>query len=279
MAYSVPLLKGTWMTSPYKEDVAPVKTNELRGGGRRAPDMSVGSTPLYHIDQNTFDSTTNTRQDSGGTAPSWNFNSTKRVTENDDEFGGLCLSCHPKTSINPTTGGAWKSMDRVHNTVKGWGGSGGNANNKVHSYTCSKCHTPHNSCLPRLLITNCLDFSHRGQKATGGLKPIKNVESGRRGEGAGNFPGGGGGDGDSPDYPGPWFFGSTGSSGGGGGGWGSNDGSSPSTFTRKCHDDTNSTAYPANQLWNVKSPWGTPGENQPSGGGSGGWDSGSGWRR
>jgi hypothetical protein len=30
-------------------------------------------------------------------------------------------------------------------------------NNNYHKYSCSKCHTPHASRLPRLLITNCLD--------------------------------------------------------------------------------------------------------------------------
>lgn len=29
-----------------------------------------------------------------------------------------------------------------------------------HQFTCSKCHNPHASRLPRLLITNCLDTSH-----------------------------------------------------------------------------------------------------------------------
>jgi len=130
------------------------------------------------------------------------------------------------------------------------------------------------------MITNCLDFSHRGQKASGGLKPIKNTLSGRRGQGAGQFPGGGGGNGESPDYPGPWFFGSTGGSGGSGRDYGSNEGGSPSTYTRACHDNTNSDAYPENQRWNLKTPWGTPGPSQsPQGGnGGGGWD-GGGWGR
>jgi hypothetical protein len=29
-----------------------------------------------------------------------------------------------------------------------------------HQFTCSKCHNPHASRLPRLMITNCLDTSH-----------------------------------------------------------------------------------------------------------------------
>jgi len=31
-----------------------------------------------------------------------------------------------------------------------------------HQFTCSKCHNPHASRLPRLLITNCLDTKHNG---------------------------------------------------------------------------------------------------------------------
>ena len=29
-----------------------------------------------------------------------------------------------------------------------------------HRFSCSKCHNPHASRLPRLMITNCLDISH-----------------------------------------------------------------------------------------------------------------------
>ena len=276
-AYGVPLLKGTWMTSPYKEDVAPVSATEPRGGGKEAAVLNVGSTPLYHIDQNTFDvATASPRQGGGGggyggsttsvTAFTWNFTSTKRVTETVDQFGGLCLKCHPKSSIAPTTGtqsspAPWRSVDRIHNSVQGWGTYGANAGNAVHSYTCSKCHTPHNSCLNRLLITNCLDFSHRGQVASGGVQPIKNTERGEEGSGAGNFPGGGGGGGSSPKYPGPWFWGSaSGSHGGGDGGYRT---SSSTTTTRACHDNTNTDAYPSNERWNVKSPWGIPGPPPP----------------
>jgi len=37
----------------------------------------------------------------------------------------------------------------------------------MHEFTCPKCHTPHNSCLPRLAITNCLDSRHRGRLGQG----------------------------------------------------------------------------------------------------------------
>jgi hypothetical protein len=101
------------------------------------------------------------------------------------------------------------------------------------------------------MVSNCLDYSHRGRVATGGPAPSKVDRSsgGRNGGGSGGFPGGGNG-GDRGDHD-------SGSSWSGG----RNDGSSGAYYFGgvKCHDDTNSAPYPANQLWNVKTPWGTPG--------------------
>ena len=31
---------------------------------------------------------------------------------------------------------------------------------QYHKFSCSKCHNPHASRLPRLMITNCLDTKH-----------------------------------------------------------------------------------------------------------------------
>lgn len=42
-------------------------------------------------------------------------------------------------------------------TNSGIGGDGRD-NIRAHNFTCSKCHTPHASGLPALLITNCLDY-------------------------------------------------------------------------------------------------------------------------
>jgi hypothetical protein len=53
-------------------------------------------------------------------------------------------------------------MERIHGAVKGWG------NNSEHANPCSKCHQPHNSALPRLMQTNCLDYQHRGNRLSGG---------------------------------------------------------------------------------------------------------------
>ena len=43
-----------------------------------------------------------------------------------------------------------------------WGAAVGSATPDIgyHAFTCSKCHNPHASRLPKLMITNCLDTSH-----------------------------------------------------------------------------------------------------------------------
>ncbi|OGU18065.1 MAG: cytochrome C [Geobacteraceae bacterium GWC2_53_11] len=160
-AYALPLLKGTWMTSPYKEDAPPPDasgTNATDGatagtkrswgsyrwpsGGHPTPDQPSAR---YNLDRTTF----------GGST---------RISEADDQFAGLCMNCHKKENLTDGTNKNqnFKTVDRVHESVKAWGA------NTEHSYTCSKCHQPHNSGLPRLMQTNCLDYKHRGGKASGG---------------------------------------------------------------------------------------------------------------
>jgi hypothetical protein len=99
------------------------------------------------------------------------YNNTKRINETDKQFAGLCMRCHRSLSdgVNKTT--PWKGIDRVHESVKGWG------SNNEHSYTCSKCHQPHNSGLPRLMQTNCLDLKHRTNLVTGG-QSVSRIKSG-----------------------------------------------------------------------------------------------------
>ena len=287
-AYGVPLLKGTWMTSFYQEDAAPANKAEVRGGqnDQGGPDSGgstsrpvrqyVGSTPGYRIDQNTLGVTTTTTGNNPnyGAAQSpisWSFTNATRVTQTDAQFAGLCIQCHTKDSLAPKAGqavtpDAWKSVSRIHGAVKGWATtvstSDKNYNNTVHSFTCSKCHTPHNAKLPRLMVSNCLDYNHRGRVATGGTvsatastdgstgrETINGaghaVVAGNKGDGRGRFPAGGRMRSNSgkDQNPGPWFFGLNGST-------------STSTFLN-CHDGANgnSGTYPASQLWNTKTPW------------------------
>jgi hypothetical protein len=277
--YAVPLLKGTWVTSPYKEDMAPVNATRPRGGGSKQTVMNYGSDVLYNIDQNTFRNNrppTATAQINAGANIAFNLLSTsanRLQTNTVAEFGGLCIRCHNQTAIKYqglTTASAanWKKMKRVHMTVDTWGatsGTGGNVNNKVHAYTCSKCHAPHNARLPRLLVTNCLDVKHRGKVTSGGsVSSVSGSSSSNTGnlmsssystgKGAGRFPSGGGrytgtraiSSGSGPRNPGPWMFGAV------------QSGSAAGSYTTNCHNTATSggaTYTPANQQWNTKSIW------------------------
>ncbi len=120
----------------------------------RAPGENIGNPPSptqpyanYNTDRNTFGGANN------------------RMAESIEQFAGLCVTCHKQEVLTDgiNKNQSWKSTDRLHESVKGWGA------NTEHSYSCSKCHQPHNSGLPRLMVTNCLDASHRGKKAAGGV--------------------------------------------------------------------------------------------------------------
>ncbi len=153
--YAIPLLKGTWLTSPYKEDQPPVDpsgTSVVNGpdgkprswGKYYNPPNPTQPSARYNLDKTTF--------------------GTSRISEQDDRFAGLCTNCHRKEALTDGTdkNRNWKTVDRIHESVKGWGA------NTEHSYSCSKCHQPHNSGLPRLMQTNCLDAKHRGNRVSGG---------------------------------------------------------------------------------------------------------------
>ena len=195
--YAVPMLKGTWLTSPYKEDfTAPAPygnnvTNDSSGNPRSWGRYQGNPYPTqpyanYNIDRNTFGGANN------------------RMKENDEQFAGLCVTCHKKEVLTDgiNKNQSWKSTDRIHESVKGWGA------NTEHSYSCSKCHQPHNSGLPRLMRINCLDFNHRGKKASGGVPWAADKQDGNahwqgggggqhRGYPVGNVYNGAGGDGEA----------------------------------------------------------------------------------
>lgn len=140
-SYGVPLLKGTWMTSPYPQD----RPNPNGGDGNdHSWDYTYGAYSAY------------------GTIA---YNTTVSYTQEAELFAGLCLRCHPREKLTDTISknSPWKSVDRVHETVKGWSTS------PTHAYTCSKCHSPHMSNMPRLMVTNCLDVNHRGNLPAGGI--------------------------------------------------------------------------------------------------------------
>ncbi len=207
--YGIPLLKGTWLTSPYKEDTPP-QTNSTRTVQRNDRHVYIdGTTFGSHIKQ-----------------------LVKGINETDQQFAGLCLHCHPKSSLADGVTHTWKSKDRVHEAVSGWDSSGFTK----HYFTCSKCHTPHmGSALPRLMVTNCMDSSHKGRVVNEPSPAIEDLGtwwdeasySGKCGEG--RIPG------SHTDCGGTW---------------------TPVNNTFACHEEQNGYANQGtDQSWNALTPW------------------------
>ncbi|MEI7982613.1 MAG: hypothetical protein WCI71_13260 [Bacteroidota bacterium] len=286
----MPLLKGTWVTTPYREDKADLPVQ--RGGGSKFAGVTAGgSLPGYHIDQNTFMSAAQTMVMTGAVTAavksdkrSQNFTTLLSAAANNaktgatmpsvinllapSNFAGLCLECHNQTTLTgaaaATTSKGWQTKERVHQSVAGWGPNAGaagtNINNAIHAYTCAKCHAPHVSRLPRLLVTNCLDQRHILQQvsgsipaATGGTTTPGNIVQSTLSSsamGAGRFPGGGANYSNSPTSaknPGAWWFNTT-------------QGGAATTpvYSTSCHNTANAggaTYDPWTQRWNKKSAW------------------------
>lgn len=231
--YGVPLLKGTWLTSPYKEDVATADNTAYQGmdntSGEEGPRASSATTTAfqnainsYHIDQNTFSTTTNYNAAVTG------------IVETDVQFGGLCLRCHTKANLTNGTTNTWKDKNRIHQAVKGWKTAN---TTKQHNYSCSKCHTVHNSDLPKLMVTNCLDATHRGRVGYNSNPVTSSSYRGGEGNGGGQMPGIFGGGEGGRSGRGSW----------GGGSWSSTGSTTASSI---CHDN-----YDPKQLWNNVTPW------------------------
>lgn len=244
MQYGVPLLKGTWLTSLYREDRAP----QFDVIGTIRTDRSQEGIHLY-IDQNTFGSDIKS--------------SVTGITQTESQFAGLCLNCHPKSSLTNGSNHTWKSKDRIHESVKGWKTADATIQ---HNYPCSKCHAPHNSRLPRLMITDCLESKHKGFQTNNtaphiagsgrvtGSWPEGLVNCGwgtarslgfcpdgvRHGYACGGAPGGGSGRG---RFPGNWN--------GGGDDWPPGYPCAAQwSHTVTCHE-----SYDSNQYWNTKTLW------------------------
>jgi hypothetical protein len=166
------LLKGTYLTSPYKEDHPPANVYgptanvaSKTWGNRSTNSMPNGNAmPEYrfHIDRITFSDLI--------------FNNTF-ISETESQFAGLCLNCHAKSTLTNESYNDrnFRTVDRIHESVKGWGGYA-----NEHQFPCSKCHEPHASGLPRLMQTNCLQYTHRGGVAAGGT-PMYTQYSRQRG--------------------------------------------------------------------------------------------------
>jgi hypothetical protein len=291
--HGVPLLKGTWVTSPYREDKADKMV--ARGGGSVISYFAAkGAVPGYHIDQNTFMSqpapgawgaTTVTAKSNKRNQRFRSFSilSSAQTAVNypnltPANFAGLCLECHSQLALTgsasrPAAASTWMTQQRVHQSVAGWSATGsgtGNLNNRTHAYTCAKCHAPHVSRLPRLLITNCLDVRHFGQRVSGGsisatasttVNPgnmLQNIVT-QTALGAGRFPAGGSRYSSNPgsaQNPGGWWFQTNGATNATQATSGTAN--PPSNFGSNCHNSATAggAAYdPTKQLWNKKSRW------------------------
>jgi len=166
MQYAVPLLKGTWLSSPYREDAPPSAGIRERqaaqgtgmptavSGSSRGPVSMQGM--QYNVDRNTL-------------------GADRRIVEGEERFAGLCLKCH--TRVKPA--GETKS-DRIHRSVKGWGA------NREHAFPCAKCHQAHNSGLPRLMQTNCFEEGPAGLRENFGLSWLPEKKGGETSSGGGN---------------------------------------------------------------------------------------------
>jgi hypothetical protein len=172
MPYALPLLKGTWLTSPYREDGPPASPQQKDAGAKGGSDSSRGI--AWEKGDYSF---TNREANanfgvSGGGAPrepmsragmKYNvdrntFGANSHISESDELFAGLCLNCHAREKLAGDG-----RIGRIHRTVKGWG------SNKEHSFPCAKCHQAHNSGLPRLMQTNCFEIGPPGLRDSSGL--------------------------------------------------------------------------------------------------------------
>ena len=220
--YAVPLLKGTWVTSPYKEDVAPANNTWLTNFA------GYGEGVQYHIDQNTFGSGI--------------LGAIAGMSQTINQSAGLCLGCHPQSTLtapaSPASPNPWKSKNRIHESVKGWKTSDSTVE---HNYSCSKCHAAHtSSVLPRLMVTDCLDSAHKGRVGYNPSPVIAASSGGDGGSGSGRIPGSYGGGG-WDDYP-----------------MGLPGLSAPGNVSVTCHDSANANGYGTdgtNQSWNTVTPW------------------------
>jgi predicted CxxxxCH...CXXCH cytochrome family protein len=101
--YAVPLLRGTWMTSPNREDAANPGANDR--------------------------------------ATAQAFVDIRGVTDDVAKFGGLCIRCHSKGNLTNAIDHTWKSQDRIHEAVKGWKTSPSPVQHSFTCSKCHAPHT------------------------------------------------------------------------------------------------------------------------------------------
>ncbi|MFC1855036.1 MopE-related protein [Thermodesulfobacteriota bacterium] len=102
-AYRVPILRGTWLTSPYKEDRAPgsVSTAVYNSGSDTFGPLPRTVFAKYQSDTASGGgySSSHTSGYGGFFIDKNTFGNNIFITETESKFGGLCLTCHLKTSL------------------------------------------------------------------------------------------------------------------------------------------------------------------------------------
>ncbi len=93
-----------------------------------------------------------------------------RAAAGNDDYGYGYRGQEGDTAYIP----AVASKDRSYTEYQ-WGASvnAGTTDIGYHAFTCSKCHNPHASRLPKLMITNCLDTRHNTWATEDGTNPAQ----------------------------------------------------------------------------------------------------------
>jgi len=108
-------------------------------GGANGSDRMYG---LRNYSGNTFDTTT--------------YPGTNITTDNNagvSPYAVVATSAQVRYAYQAGRGSAYDSVWGVDRSTT-------TAQTQYHKFSCSKCHNPHASRLPKLMITNCLDISH-----------------------------------------------------------------------------------------------------------------------
>jgi len=88
-----------------------------------------------------------------------------RAQPDDGNQSGNSATPPRYTGYYTTNSGSTRATTNLPTNYSAWysaGGIGTNAggiSGRAHDFSCSKCHTPHASGLPALLVTNCLDYT------------------------------------------------------------------------------------------------------------------------
>jgi len=118
-AYRVPILRGTWLTSPYKEDRAPGSTSAATYNNASDP---FGAFPRQVSDKYQADVASGAGYTSDSYASGYDgyfidrntFGASTYITETESQFAGLCANCHAKADLASVGSNSWTG----HNTVK-----------------------------------------------------------------------------------------------------------------------------------------------------------------